>query len=245
MPTFDVTVDAADALSYLQRLSRQVPYAVSKTLNDLANVVQAEERLELRRTFTIAPARLLFIERLIKRTKDDRATKENLVAAVRIEGSESRKKGSGDVLTRHLTPGTRTASSQALFFLPSAELRPGPYDVAPRAMYPKALRLMTMKGISGDLLSKAKGKRRKIAGLDTALKELRKAGLGGTFLIPGAGIFQRQGEGSAGLVKLWSFRRTITLRTRYPFYEIAGTVAKERWAELMERGFDDALKSAK
>lgn len=245
-----IQVDPREALTYLQRIRSDAPKVMAKVLNDVANEVQKAQRLELRRTMTINPGRLTFVERLIKRTAEDKATPQKLAASVRIEGSENRKKGSGDVLSRHVNPTTHTMRGDP-FFIPSKELRPGAHDVAPRSMYPKALRLYDMKGITGTLSGSTKGKRRKVAGLDKAtVGELKRLGLGGTFIV-GKGkswsIVQRVGFGSGrdSLRTLWFLRPQVRLTKRFQFEEVARKTVDRTWAKLIARGIADVERDAR
>lgn len=244
-----IQVDPREALTYLQRIKADAPKVMAKVLNDTANEVQKAQRLELRRAMTINSGRLTFVERLIKRTTEDKATPQKLTAAVRIEGSENRKKGSGDVLSRHINPTTHTMKGDP-FFIPSKELRPGTHDVAPRSMYPKALRLFDMKGITGTLTGSTKGKRRKIAGVEAGLRELKKVGLGGTFIVGtgrGTRIVQRVGSGVGGasLRTLWFLRPQVRLTKRFAFEDVARKTVDATWAKLASRGIEEVERAAR
>lgn len=250
MADIHMTIDAKDAIAAFADLERQMPFVVSVALNASKNHVQDALRAGIEQRFTIAPQRRRFMLRLIKRTKEDMATKTKLEARVRIAGPEGAE-GRGVLLARH-EAGGQQVMGRAPFYIPTKEIRPGPYSLPPRSMYPKALRLMDQRGVTGTLHGGTKGKHRKIAGVDTSAAKLRRVGLGGTFVLRprtgserGWGIYQRQGEGSEGLKMLWSFRTTIKLPPRLRMLETAKATMLRVWAPNVIAALERAIKTSR
>lgn len=79
----DIQVDEGNITESLAGLSGQMRFAMSKALNTTATDAQRAIQDSLTAHFTLR--RPDFIKRTIKRNKDDFATKENLVASVRVD----------------------------------------------------------------------------------------------------------------------------------------------------------------
>lgn len=241
-----ISVDGDRVMRDLASLPGMTRRELARALDRTANDVQSDQRADLRASFSISPARQAFMRNLIKRRPGDRATAAKLEATVRIEGPQS-DTGRGVLLTRHEEGGTH--HDTGLFFIPTKELRPTSTSVPPRNMYPRALRLMDQQGIGGatasTLAGGSKGKRRRIAGVNSSVTVLRKAGLGGTFLIRDASgraaIYQRQGEGREGLVRLWTLVPTVRLAPRLRFFENAMHTIDARWRQHVEEAVEAAL----
>lgn len=225
---------------------KQLPFALALAINASVKSGQEAMRAKVRRDFTIAPKRLAFMERLIRFPKHQQARKDRLAAVISIGEADvpwSARKGAAKdrqfLLGRHETGGVRTAPDpDEPFFLPTKALRAGAYDVPPMKSYPRALRLYARRDPSGVLPGKSRltkrgkvqrqGKRRAFI----VTSNTRFGGLTG-------GIYERYGPKQRQIRKLWTFKRTITLKPRLGFYRTVqgaiDTTFDRHFAEAMAR----------
>jgi hypothetical protein len=116
------------------RLARNSQFAAMKATNQLLDLAQQDVRAGIRARFHVTQDR--FINNLVKRRKDDFATKTNLVGRLRIEGpgQDDFKRRAASVLTRHEVGGVslpKTAGDPILagrFALRTDVLRVSPRD---------------------------------------------------------------------------------------------------------------------
>lgn len=248
MIQIDVTIDATRAKALLQKGASQLPFALAKAVNATRNDAQAEVQQRLRTKFTIAPSRLPFMERLVKRTGN--ATKEKPVAEVGIVGPGGKGgRGRVEILSRHTVGGVHFKFDRNNpFFIPSDAIRPGDFDVAPRALFPSALRLINSRGIDGGLLPLktnkggqiANTKRVRIAGRkgrgSTEVRSFFVAPIGSKAFTPGIYERTRTGPDKGDLQLLWLYKSKINLgRPRLQFVPIVTREVGRRFQINLER----------
>lgn len=246
-PMLTLEVNPADLVTGVALYGRQLPYAAMLALNRSDEEVQTRLQQELHRQFTLrTPSSTRYLERMLKIKREDRATKTNPVARLRIEAAGDLRGELGldqqtALLTRHITGGTHTLPGGPLssFFIPADALRPAKSAVVPRALYPKNLRLMDRKGVTGMLYAK----RRVTSG-----GKVQIIGKQRTFVLmePGTdrpyGVYQREGPHDIQL--LWLYTRRVRLPARYDFYGIARRTFLERWPINMRAFWDVATRTA-
>lgn len=127
---YDIQVDAKDVIQGLKGLEGQMRFAMSKALNDTANDAQRAIQDSLSQRFTLR--RPEFIKRTIKRERKDMATKDNLVAVVRIDPTR-------DVLAKFEDGGTKTPTSGKAIALPTEAVRRTKAQIITKTQRPKAL----------------------------------------------------------------------------------------------------------
>lgn len=224
--TFDVNALTAELRDTAKR---QIPFAMAMALN--RTVEEMQERIRQRmfqRGFTIRTASSArWLANSIKIRRDDRATKTNPVARVRIE-SPGRGGGRAGLLGFLEGGGVRFsqyAIGSGTVFGPSSvavPLRQPDSQVMPRNLYPSQTGLQERRAIDGGLTAGSlKGKRR-------------------TFAIrtkPGQGlILQRTGKGQRDTKVLFAIKPRVQVQGRDFFFPTAERTARERF-EVNFAGF--------
>lgn len=126
----NIQVDASKALSYLQRLSQQAPFATSRALNAVANHAQADIRQGIQQRFTLR--RPQFVLNTVKINREDRATKTKLDVTVRIDPERN-------ILAKFEKGGTKQAKDGRHIAIPTTNLRRTKADIVQRTQRPRAL----------------------------------------------------------------------------------------------------------
>jgi hypothetical protein len=142
-------------------IAKQVAFATALAMNRTLDEGQVQERLGIAQRFTVR--RPQFINRLVKRRRDDFARPDRLIARLRIEGPEGAEQR-GMILGRHEIGGEHTGRATGVtdvvsqiagyFFLPADVTRPSKQTSVQRALYPANLRLVARKDIVGTLQAK-------------------------------------------------------------------------------------------
>lgn len=224
--TFDVNALTAELQDSVKR---QIPFAMALTLNRTVEEMQERARQRLfQRGFTIrTAASARFLTNSIKIRRDDRATKTNPVARVRIE-SPGRGGGRAGLLGFLEQGGVRFsqfAIGSGIAFGPSSvavPLRTPDSQVMPRNLYPSQTGLQERRAIDGSFTKGSlKGKRR-------------------TFAIrtkPGQGlILQRTGKGQRDTRVLFAIKPRVRVEGRNFFFPTVERTARER-LEINFAGF--------
>jgi hypothetical protein len=238
---------------------KQYSFATANAMNRTLDESQAAMRAGIRQRFTVRGRSAGFIDRLVKRRREDFATRDRLVARIRIEGPEN-DLARGAILARHEEGGLRTAGRggysidpsyrvQGQFFLPTGVLRSNPSEVIARAMYPANLRLAPRRDISGGMMSAKVHK--------TRTGKLQLKGKRRTFVLFAAhggapiGIYQR-GDGSGGRThsedfhRIWSYRKTIRLKPRrLEFFPTIRSTVQQRYQLNLGGFLRSAFRTAK
>lgn len=228
---------------------RQLDFALSKSINTLAEETRRAVRKNMDDRFTIAPSRRAFLvgdDDYTKRTtgmikfwphKVRRSKTFEARVGTSFDGRTLTNAGGGSakersaLIGRHEKGGTMTAKPGRPFFIPSKHLRPGPYDIPPRRLYPSALRLADRQSPNGILPANANGKGKRRAFV------LRRKGGG----LP-IGIFERVSQGH--ISPLWWFKSKVTIKPRLGFYDAALRVWHARGAVVMQESVEYALRTA-
>lgn len=148
---YDVTVDQKAVTKALKGLESQMPFAMSKALNDVANDAQRSIQDGLSQHFTLR--RPEFIRKTIKRERDDFATKTKLEAVVRIDPKRN-------MLAKFEDGGTKTPTTGKAIAIPTENVRRTKAQIIGQAQRPAWL-IATGKGISYGgrlLLKKGRGR---------------------------------------------------------------------------------------
>lgn len=223
----------------LSAMGKQAAYAMALTINRTLDEAQVQIRAGIRQRFTIRGRSAGFIDRLVKRRREDVATKERMTGRLRIEGPEG-DLARAKILTRHEEGGPRTVGigysidpvtrMGGFFHIPTEILR-HPFSASvERKMYPAHLGLTARRTIEGATV--VPGHRRTRAGKDQIKGKQR------TFVLfsPSGrpwGIYQR-GDGTPGKTRnydihlIWRFDRQITLKPRLQFFETGRETIQQR-----------------
>ncbi len=153
-----IKVDAREALRFMDTLSKQAPFAISRALNQTANDGQKSIRARIANEFTLR--RRQFILRTVKREKGkyprgDFAHKTILAARVRIDGSR-------DVLAKFEKDKTKRPVSSHRLAIPIEAKRTAKGIVSKRerikslGLHREGGRIVGPKGVrkSGDFIFK-------------------------------------------------------------------------------------------
>jgi hypothetical protein len=130
MSDINITVDPSAALTYLQRLSTQAPFATSLALNRVANIAQQDIRTEIPKHFTLR--RPQFVLQTIKIDKADRSTKSKLEVTIRVDPNR-------DFLAKFEAGGTKRPRDGHSIAIPTSNVRRGKTDVVQKSQRPRAL----------------------------------------------------------------------------------------------------------
>jgi hypothetical protein len=240
-------------VSRIAGAARQVPFAMSLALNETAKLAQLRVQQSLDTRFTINPSRKEFFRRLIKIPRGGFATKTNLRVELDITGPTNAP-GRNALLKRHVDGGLFTKDDPLNpFFIPSKTLRPGAYDLPPRALYPKALRLQEQQGVSGTLASTARTTKRGktvIVSQRGNRKTAQRAGMT-FFVVPfdnplgrTPGIYVRK-KGEDNIHLLWLYKKRISIKPRLPFENDVRTVFDAQFDKQFVRALERAMATAK
>ena len=110
----NVQVDDKAVTDALKDFAKQIPFAMSKALNDTANDVQRSIQDSLSQRFTLR--RPDFIKRTIKRNREDFATKTKLEAIVRVDPTR-------DILAKFEEGGTKRPTKGTAIAIPTENVR--------------------------------------------------------------------------------------------------------------------------
>lgn len=141
MISLQITSDVERLTAELGQMGlRQVPYALSRTINAMLLNIQDVQRAEQRKAFVIR--RPTFIERLVKIGRGDFATKDRLVGRVGYQGERS------DLLAKFEAGGPKRSPSGAPIWTP-LEAQRSKADVITKGNRPKGLRLRLTSSKAG------------------------------------------------------------------------------------------------
>jgi hypothetical protein len=248
------TLDTSEFRRQMTALEKdQLPFAASLAINRTVVKMQSAVRASLASHFTIAPARVKFMEMMVRFHKQDYATKVKLEAKFGVNDSEgpgflttTLRQDRGFILGRHESGGVRQASADHPFAIPTKALRPGEFDLPPRNLYPTALGIF---GAKYTIAPRKVSPIKRVGGQRRAYFVLRSAA--GQPI----GIFERYGQHPAGsreawqqpdrIRLVWAFRTTITLKPRLHFYETANRVREEVWVSTFEEAMAEAIRTAR
>lgn len=233
-----ISVDPRQLIGVCAGMEKQLPFATANALNRSAEETQFRLQQALHQRMSIKSAQsALFMERMIKIPRSERATKAQLSTRIVVEGPQSKKGGDRTgLITRHIEGGThaRPGTPFDSFFIPAH----GSSRVMPRSLYPKNLRLMDRRGIVGTMHAKTH---------ITSGGKLQIKGKQRTFVLMKdgrpLGVFQRQGKDEIDM--LWFYTPRVTLQQRFDFYGIAERTFLARWPVNFEGMWNAAIATAK
>lgn len=228
-----VQVDIGGALDHLEHWSReQVPFAAALAINRTADEAMLAGKKVAAQHMVFRQQRFLdFMFRQV-----ERASKTNLSATIGITGPKA------NLLTRHEEGGLFTAPDPMQpFFIPSKMLRPTPQSEIPRAMYPKALRLMERGDVVGKLPAKGK-----LAHNGHVMIQ----GKNSTYVVTSPDgrqlyVFQRIGPEQRESVLLWFYKPRINVPPALHWNDTVTQVVHDRFELNFAGMMDYAMRTAK
>lgn len=215
-----VTINTGATIKGLDLTSRQIPFAVSTALNNLANAGQRAEQELVQRDFELR--QVAFILNTIKRfPQQDFATKQKLAAGYRIDPTR-------DFLAKHETAHERFAiQGKPYLAIPLPDLRRTKKGLVPRSLYPSAFKPYVDAG------NISQGQQR------TFIVPTKQGG--------NRVLLQRFGgsRGKKGVRALYLFVPSVHIDARLHFQETAEAVARSAWPRLFAEAWANALRTAK
>jgi hypothetical protein len=230
-------VDTSEAEAFLDGLYKdQIPFAASLALNRTAKDVQDAERGELAANLILRQPQ--FILQSVRIPKF--SNKNDSPMEVTVEIGEK-----AGFLRKFQAPGVKQALDPAMpIAIPSTNIRPSISDLVPLGLYPKNLRLVPRKGVTGILapnrhitsrgVIQLKGKQRTFV-LDPAEHRGVKVW----------GVYQRFGPGPHDVRLLWTYKSRIPIPKRFDFFPVGERTIAERWPIRWAEAYAEAIRSAR
>lgn len=230
-----IEIDDKAALRTIGSVVRQISFAASQALNDVAFEFRDTERRGLAERMTI---RREFVLQGIQVPREGRATRDHLVAEVEVEHKR-------DFLAKLEEGGVKTPRGGGSLAIPKAA-RPTPQSLIPNSLRP--LQLQIAKGTAQGIAFRRKGSKafQKLGPFSLRGIRRKNQGLLRSFLIEDVGIFQRIGPGGGSSVRLlYSFTPRAQIPPDLRFYETALDVAHRSFSNHFQRRFLEALRTAR
>lgn len=261
-----VKIEGMQALqAHIAGMGKQVRYAASRALNNVAFAANAEIKDEMKRTFK--GGAMPYTLSAFRVTK---ATRENLTATVALRSDSGGKARSYDVTLKHLfTGGTRTWKGMEGAFRRLGVLPPGfmivpgsacpldGYGNPPRALIVQLISYFNAFGEQGyraNMSDKRRGRMEKIGRTASGYKTIggvqyfvsRGRGMwyGRQQTLP-AGIWAKSGIHGSDIKPLFMFVRTGRWRRFIDLQRIGQYVVGKRWQSEFERELTTTLANAK
>jgi hypothetical protein len=215
-----IAVRSDPALRSLEHIARQLPFAVSKALNDLGIEFQRVERAHLGRAFTLR--RRDWAEKNVKITHFAKKTDLHTTIAIESPGDPSRS----DILSKFESDTQKRPKDGKSIALP-VDAKRSKADIVRKAERPRAFNFR-LEG------NRTVGDRR------TFILPIRSQ--------PGArGIFQRVGKGRGSRIRLLFFLKpgAVPIDPDLDFYENAMTTINNQWREKFDSRLREALATAR
>lgn len=209
----------SEALTSIEHVKRQIPFATSKALADIALEFQRRQRVHLGQIFTLR--RRTWAERNIKIAHFP--TKTELYARIVVESPGDPNRS--DIIGKFEDQRTKRARDGRSLAIP-AEARRTSADIVRKSDRPRAFNFRS-EG------NRAVGDRR------TFILPLRsRAGA--------RGIFQRVGRGKGSRIRMLFFLKpgAVPIEPTLDFYDTAIATVREEWGEKFDRRLREALASA-
>lgn len=262
----DVRVEGMDAaLASLAGQQKQVRYAASRAINNLAFGINAGLKEEMRNTFRGGATPYT-----LSAFKVTKSSRDNLTASVELRSDSGGKARSYDVTLRHLfLGGTRTWKGMEGAFRRIGVLPPGymivPGDACPLDGYgnpPKSLIVQLISyfnafgevGFKANMTDKRRSSLAKAGRSASGYKTIngvayfvsRGPGLwyGRQQHLP-PGIWSKSGTHGANVKPVFMFVRTGRWRRFIDLQRIAEHVVGKRWQKEFERELEMAMRSAR
>jgi hypothetical protein len=211
----EIKLDAEKWMRQMEGGEKQLPFAMSKALNETATDFQTAERNVIASRFTLR--RPDFIKRTIKIERGNFATKANLRAIVNVD--EKR-----DLLSKFEKGGDKQPREGRSIAIP-VEARRNKSDIVTKGNRPKAYQLQQVSA------NVAKGLKRTFL--------IRSAdGKGALFQRVGRGK-------NSTIRNLFSFKSRVPIPKRLSFHDTARKTALTQWPKNMLKAFENAMRTAK
>ena len=226
---FEVNLDATKALLRLDKGYKRMLYTAVAAVNDTARAVQAAERDQLTRAFTVRKREFLMKQVKLFRAGFDIPNVGNRWEARVGIGIGKPVGGSPLLLPAFETGAVRGGAKGGGVAIPVVGgARPAQAASVPEALFIQRLQLRRT----------TRGRPRKNAKPAKAGTPVRK-GLLGTYQLPGVGIFQRTVGKVARL--LYAFKPTRRLPARLAFYRTAKCVVEQQFARNVQKYVNEAF----
>lgn len=234
MSGLTVRVDAGQSLAFFGEARRQLPFAVSVAINRTAKDVQDAERAGLRARFII---RRDWVVQGITIPKFSDKGEAAPTAVVAVDASRS-------FLDKFEAGGQKIAlNPERPIAIPSLAVRPARTDLPARALYPSALGLVPVRGVTGIRPARShvtargvmqlKGKRRTFVLNETM------------YGVQVPGVYQRFGPGKHDFRLLWAYKARIPIPALLEFQKTAVEVVTDKWATNFQNALEHALATAR
>lgn len=234
MTALTVRVDAGQAINFFAEARRQLPFATSVAVNLTAKDVQEAVRAGLRARFII---RRDWVVQGITIPKVSDKGEPAPTAVVAVDASRG-------FLDKFEAGGQKIALNPARpIAIPSLAIRPARTDLPPRSLYPSALGLVPVHGVTGIRPARQhitargvvqfKGKRRTFVLNETM------------YGVQVPGVFQRFGPGKHDFRLLWAYKQRIPIPALLQFQDTALKTITARWATNFSNALERALATAR
>lgn len=247
MIDLEITADDSTAQRMLSHVGDQLPFAISKALNDTARVAQDDVRKGIQERFILrTPASTRYLLSSVLFASSEHATKQNLQATLRIGPQRP-------LLARFERGGTRTVRDAfvAPFAIPTRAIRPAFSATVSRRLLPKNLGLLPYAVGGGKPTFHARGKKRSAGVHITATGKPQLKGKERTFVLqltPGArdwGVFQRIGPKRTDIRLIWAYRQQITIRPLLKFEQTIRASVARNWEAVFAADLEYAIATAR
>lgn len=240
----DAKENVRDVVAGLDDLARsQVPFALSKALNQTARDFQKEERESIEEHFSLR--RKAWARQNVKIRPEDNATKKKLEAVVRLEAPGD--PGRSDILGKFEEGGQKHARSGGQLAVPVISVKASPAKQRPRSYEFESVSGMMWKGNRRTfMLLGGGGGNQGIYQRVGRIGRKRKDGVRGK----GAGrrmVSEIHGRTTRdmNIRLLFKFKGAVPVDKRLKWGELSGKVAKERMTGNFEQSLAHAIKTAR
>lgn len=230
----EIRVDGRDAQSWFGSMFReQLPFAQSLAMNRTGKAVQDAIRLGIGTRFTVRRAWVLDGIQITHFSD-----KHDSPMRVTIELDPAR-----GFLAKFEAGGVKSGSAAVPIAIPSTALRPNLAYVPPLQLYPKNLRLIPRRGVTGIVPAKHHLTAR---GVDQIKGKERTFVLDQTmFGVRVTGVYQRTGPGPHDIRLLWTYKDRIPIPARLRFEATALDTVMTAWPSIYAEAFRQAVRTAK
>jgi hypothetical protein len=216
MPTVRIDIDIAPTVQFLTELQQeQVPYAVSRAVNDIAVEVQNGIRAGMNERFTIRKAWVLMGVKIPKFSN-----KRDNPISVTVEIAPDR-----DFMNKFEAGGQKFPRVGSNIAVPTPAVRPSKSGIVPNSMRPRAFGFQTTTTKRG--AAQTKGDQRTFI-IDNGRTP---------------GIYQRTGSKSLRL--LYKFFKSVPIPMSLRFQDSAKNIVNNRFDEIFAKRLAEALRTAK
>lgn len=243
MISIDVRSD--EVLSFMERFSKQAPFAISLGINRLTELAMVAAGKGIKsRMIVRVPGFVLPPQQLPNKW---RATKDKLFATADIaydDGPRSIGARRRAILSKFEDGGEKkSANPNYPIAIPTKALRSSPHDLVARQMYPRNLVGSFSKlGAFEGLTPGKRGKKRQSAG-QASYFTITSTRLGAK---PSSyGLYERYGPGRGQFRMLWAFRTRIPIPAILHYQDDITRTVEANYAKELSAAMDYAMATAK